>query len=221
MPSATTRPPRTFQPESRFLLTGVGWRGYELMLEIVGDRPIRLTYDRGNLELMSPSIDHERFRVLLGRFIEAVALALDIPCEPVGSPTWRREDVDRGLEPDQCYYIAHADRVAGRGADLLRDGPPDLAVEIDISPSRLDRPGVYAALGIPELWRYDGETFRMERLGPGGNYGPCEASPNLPFLTPVDVTPWLDRANEVGQNAWIREIHAWALAELAPRLGRD
>ena len=96
---ATTVEPRirAFEPERRFLLHGVDWQGYEAMIGIVGDRPIRITYDRGDLELMSPSYDHERFKRLLGRIVETVAEEFRIPYVAAGSTTWRRKAKDRGL----------------------------------------------------------------------------------------------------------------------------
>src|SRR3954454_19090485 len=167
--------PRTSEPEPRIVLRGVGWEGYERMLELVGDRPIRLTYDRGDLELMVPSHDHERYKSLLGRLIETLTLELDLPCDAAGSTTWRKQLEDRGLEPDECYYLANAERVSGRKIDLEVDPPPDLAIEVEISRSALDRMGIYAALGVPEVWRFDGETLRVAQLRADGTYADVAA----------------------------------------------
>src|SRR4051794_17149234 len=104
--------------EQRFVLYEIGWQGYEAILKIVGDRPIRLTYDRGNLELMSPSREHEQFKSLVGRLVEALSEELDIPSLSLGSTTWRREDLDRGLEPDECFYLGdHAEAFQGKAID--------------------------------------------------------------------------------------------------------
>lgn len=206
------------EPESRVLLRGVGWSGYESVLAVVGDRPVRLAYDRGDLELMSPSSDHERLKSLIGRFIEVVTEELDLPCEAAGSTTWRRADLDRGIEPDECYFIARAAAVQGRSIELGRDGPPDLAVEVDLSASRLDRPGIYAALGVGELWRFDGQSVRFELLNAAGRYEPSTVSRNVPELTSADVAHWLDLAATMGQTTWARRVRAWVRDELAGRV---
>jgi len=106
---------RASAPEQRFLLRGVGWEGYEMALKMVGDRRIRITYDRGDLELMSPSLEHEKYRDLLGVFIRHVTFGLRIPCRGAGSTTWRRRAKDRGLEADTCFYLASFPQVRGKG----------------------------------------------------------------------------------------------------------
>jgi Uma2 family endonuclease len=206
---------RPLEPESRVVLHGVGWEGYETMLKLVGDRPVRLTYDRGDLELMVPSLDHERYKSLLGRLIETLTLELDLPCDAAGSTTWRKQLEDRGLEPDECYYLANAERVVGRKVDLSVDPPPDLAIEIEISRSALDRLGIYAALGVPEVWRFDGEALRVEQLQADGTYQEVVVSPSFPFLPLNEVVRWLRLAETMGQTPWLRQFREWVREELA------
>ena len=110
---------------------------------------------------MTTSPIHEIYKHLLGRMVDTIGEELDIPMFGQGSTTFNREDVDRGLEPDECYYIANAGRVADRSQlNLETDPPPDLAIEIEITRNVLDRLGIYAALGVPEVWRFDGEIAR-------------------------------------------------------------
>lgn len=217
---ATVIEPRT-QPaeaERRFLLTDVGWDGYEAILKIVGDRPIRITYDRGDLEFFMPGRPHERYKHLLGRMIVDVTVELEIPCIGAASTTWRRQDLDRGLEPDECFYLASMERIIDKEElDLTIDPPPDLAIEIDISRSSLDRMGIYAALGVPEIWRFDGKTLRVGRLGEEGTYLPCPSSPALPFLPMDEVVRFLRLAEGMDHSRWGREFRAWVRDELAPR----
>lgn len=219
---ATTVEPRTrtWEPETRIVLRRVGWRGYEAMLGIIGDHtPIRITYDRGDMELMSPSTDHERFKMLLDRLILFAALELDIPCDAFASSTWRRRDLERGLEPDQCYYLANSPRIAGKKSiDLDVDPPPDLAVEVEISRSALERMGIYAALRVPEVWRFDGETLRIARLQADGTYTEVDTSVSLPSLSPAEVVRWIGLAEGQSQTAWLRQFRAWVRDELAPRI---
>ena len=115
---------------------------------------------------MTTSQEHEEFGYLLGRVVDILTEELDLPCKCVGRMTWRREVLDRGLEADDCFYLANAPLVRGKKLDLSVDPPPDLAIEVEISRSALDRMGIYAALRVPEIWRYDGETLRVERLQP-------------------------------------------------------
>jgi Uma2 family endonuclease len=218
---ATAAEPRskTLTPEQRVVLRAVGWEGYETILALVGDGHTRLTYDRGDLELMSPSMDHEFLKTRVARLIEALTEELDIPCEGAGSTTWRKRLKECGLEPDECYYLANSGRVIGRKKiDLTIDPPPDLAIEIEISRSALDRMGIYAALGVPEVWRLDGETLRIARLQPDGTYTEVATSPGLPALPPDEVVRWMRLGEDMGQTPWIRQFRAWVRDELAPRL---
>jgi Uma2 family endonuclease len=211
------RAPRVLQGEDRVVIRGVDWEGYEALLRVVGDGHVRITYDGKDTELMAPSADHEDSKKLIGRLIETLTLELGIPCDGLGSTTWRRRVKEKGLEPDECYYLSNAARVQRRRVNLDVDPPPDLAVEVEISRSALDRMGIYAALRIPEVWRYDGQTLRIERLQPDGTYAEVPASAELPMLPPAEVVRWLDRGEAMGQTAWLREFREWVRAELLPR----
>ena len=204
---ATTHPPASAQ---QFLLQGVGWDFYERCLAEFGDRRIRLTYDRGSLEMMSPSSEHEHYRELISRLIGAFTEEMNIPIYSVGSTTWRRKRKKRGLEPDQCYYIQHEPFVRGKKKiDLSVDPPPDLAVEIEITRSALDRVGIYAAIGIPELWRFDGRKLRIGGLTSGGKYVEQQRSLGLPLLPPEVVEALLEQAGHSDETTWIRSFRKW------------
>ena len=211
---------RALEGEQRVVLRGVGWGGYEALLAMIGDGRVRITYDRGDAELMSPSYHHENSKKLLGWMIETVAEELDIDYEAAGSTTWRKEAVDRGLEADECFYFTNLERIREKRnrIDLTVDPPPDLAVEVEISRSALSRMGVYAALGVPEVWRFDGETLVIERLGAGGEYQPVDLSPGLPELTPGEAARWVRLAETTASRVqWNRRFRAWVRAELLPR----
>ncbi|MBV8076797.1 MAG: Uma2 family endonuclease, partial [Planctomycetaceae bacterium] len=122
-------------------------------------------------------------------------------------------------KPDECYYLTNAERVVGRRIDLSVDPPPDLAIEVEISRSALDRIGIYAALGVPEVWRFDGEALRVEQLQADGTYREVAASPGLPFLSSEEVVQWLRLAETMGQTPWLRQFREWVRDELAPRFG--
>ncbi|MBX6316106.1 MAG: Uma2 family endonuclease [Isosphaeraceae bacterium] len=128
------------------MIYDIGWEGYQTLLGLLGDRSIRMTYDRGNLELVAPLIIHERYKKLLGRMVKAITEELDIPAVAAGATTFQREDLDRGLEPDECYYLANAGRLRDtQRIDLTFDPPPDLAIEVEIAASALKRLGIDTA----------------------------------------------------------------------------
>jgi len=134
---------------------------------------------------------------------------LDIPVSSFGSTTWKRRDLAKGLEPDECYYIQSEPLVHGRSdIDLRRDPPPDLAVEIDITRNPLDRPSVYAALGVGELWRYNGKIFQFVRRIRAGKYKSITASASLPFITPAIVDRFVSLLL-LNENAGLREFRDW------------
>jgi Uma2 family endonuclease len=202
----------TIKPDlgQRFILNHVGWDFYSRCLAEIGDRRVRLTYDRGGLEMMSPSSEHERDRELIGRLIGAFTEELNIPIVSVGSTTWRRKRIKRGLEADQCYYIENEPLVRGKKRiNLAVDPPPDLAVEIEITRSAFDRMSIYAAIGIPEVWRFDGQTLKVYRLTPDREYLEQERSTSLPQLRPATIADFLERAEQMDETSWIRLFRKW------------
>ena len=155
---------------SGILLKNISWKTYESLLNEIGEHGgISLTYDRGNLEIMTPSAPHEKSGELLGNFVEVLTDELNVDICSLGSLTCKREDLERGLEPDKCYYIQNEDVVWNKEQiDLNEDPPPDLAIEIDITSSSIDRLELYASLGVtgnifPKLHDFGGID------GPSGN----------------------------------------------------
>ena len=134
--------------DHRVILDDVSWDLYERMLEEIGDGHVRLTYDEGRLQIMSPGPTHERVKKVIARLIEAYSDEVGIAAEGFGSTTFRRKDLKKGLEPDECYYIQNHDAMLAKDElDLTIDPPPDLAVEIDISPPGVARQPIYGAAG--------------------------------------------------------------------------
>ena len=157
------------QSPDRVVLRNISWQTYQsLVKDFESESAIRLTYDRGSLEIRRPLDPHETYKKLIGRLIEAATEELDLEIRSLGSRTCDREDLAKGLEPDQCYYIQNEALVRDvEQIDLAQFPPPDLAVEVDISSSSLDRFSIYTDLGIPEIWRYDGETLTIYGLKEG------------------------------------------------------
>ena len=176
----------------------------------LGESPIRLTYDGSNLEIMSPSRGHEMASRFLGRMIGNMAVELNLPISTGGSTTFQRADLERGLEPDECFWIANEMAVREKlEIDLATDPPPDLAIEIDISPSRLDRPRVYAALRVPEIWRYDGEELNIDLLQADGEYRSSATSLSFPFLPVNELARFLSLVHQSGETECMRIFIRW------------
>jgi len=213
-------PKRALEGEQRVVLRGVGWGGYEALVDMVDEGHVRLACDGEDVELVSPLPPHDEFGRLIGRIITTVTEELGLPCRALGTTTWRRRARERGLEADECFYLANVPNVRGKrnDIDLAVDPPPDLAVEVEITRSAMDRMGIYAALGVPEVWRFDGEALVIEHLQPDGTYAAAAASPGLPMVAPDEVVRWVRLAEETDDHSeWGRRFRAWVRAELLPR----
>src|SRR2546423_3435772 len=177
------------------------------MLHTAGDGRIRVTSDAGIMEVSMPSQRHEQAAQLFGLFVTRLAEELEIPYEPLGMTAWKMPGVAKGLEADQCYYIQHHAVAREKEVlDLETDPPPDLAVEVDITSSSLDRMEIYAEMRVPEVWRYDGRALGMYQLQAGGRYQPCDSSRSFPGVRPVDVERFLELGRTTDKIHWAREL---------------
>ena len=162
-------------------LSGVTWQDYVRLRDIPANRNVRMTYDDGDLELMSPSKLHERIAELLGQLVSAWTQERQIPVQSCGSTTFQRQDRQRGLEPDKCYYIQCEAIVRDREAlDLAVDPPPDLVIEVDVSSLSRRRLAIYAQMGVPEVWLWCSETLRFFLLSEQSQYLATDDSAALP-----------------------------------------
>jgi Uma2 family endonuclease len=214
------------KPENRFVIEGVSWQEYEAMLEWAGDRPLRITYDHGRLELMSPLVSHEQLKKSLGAIVELLLEELGISFCTIGSMTMRRQDLKRGLEPDDCFYIKRFRAVEGRKElDFNVDPPPDLVIEIDITSSSIDRIELYASLKVPEVWRFDGQQLHFLKLSRASKYSPTPLSSMIPGAAATDIGEWLRRSFGNDQLLFRRAFRAWVrktlVAKRRPRDKRD
>jgi Uma2 family endonuclease len=149
---------------------------------------------------------------VIARLIEAYSDASGIDAEGFGSTTFNREELQMGLEPEECYYVAHAADVAAKSElDLEVDPPPDLAVEVDISPPDIAKQPIYAALGVPEIWRYDGRRLIPLRRTADG-YAEMEKSMAFPDLPMDRLNEFLSIGLASGQSAAVRAMREWLLS---------
>jgi Uma2 family endonuclease len=204
--------------ERRFLIRDVGWQGYLDLLRIIDDRPVRVTYDRGDVELMSPLIKHERKKSLLAQIVEILTEELDIPRMSAGATTLKREDIDRGLEADESYYLYDVSRLRDPDElDLLVDPPPDLAIEIEITRSALDRLGIYGALGVSEIWRFDGRNLRILERQADGSYREIPVSRFLPWISIEEIKRFVIEEESRDETRWARRFRQWVREVILPR----
>ena len=205
------------------MIQGVDWAFYEKLVDSIPDGAnLHVDYDGKDLEIMTLSPLHDGEKKLFGQLVEAIAQELEIPYKSAGQTTWKRPEVARGLESHECYAFG-AEKLAAvaavqepRRSKAIADYPnPDLGIEVDISPSKIDRPGIYAALKVSEVWRFDVEREEViiEGLGDDGSFHSVESSNFLPI-----------RATEVrrvgGRRGLKRRESAWgppACRALGPR----
>jgi Uma2 family endonuclease len=191
-------------------LPGVSYSTYEaLVTEIEGRRHLRVTYYHGEMEIMSPTQDHERAKKLIGRMVEVLTEELRISIMSCGSTTFKDQLLDCGLEPDECYYVQNEAQVRGRRVKLGEDPPPDLVLEVDVTTSVLDRFPIYAALGFPEIWQYVDSDLLIHLLQKNGQYAVVQQSAALPMVSVEKLVEHLDRCHETDETTWIRAFRQW------------
>ena len=200
--------------EQKVVLEDVSWQTYEQLLAEFADRSTpRLTYDRGTLEIMSPTARHEELNRNLSLVVTILAAALGLDVRNLGSTTFRREDLARGFEPDSCFYVEHESAVRGKAKiDLAQDPPPDLLIEIDITSGSLDKFSIYRQVGVPEIWRYDGHRLTVHQLA-GDAYRESETSRVFRGVEAADLARLLQESLSRPSTEWLRSLQAWADAQ--------
>ena len=209
--------------EHRILLPNTGWGTYErLLAEREERRSPRFFYNRGVLEILSPSAEHDMTSRVIAALVELLAEEADVDIENAGSTTFKREDLSRGFEPDECFYFgANAGRVreivAGKGNIELDTGDPapDLVVEVDVTSPSLDKLPVYARLGVPEVWRYDGARLVILRLaddagGEEPRYDEASGSAFLPGVRGEVLTRLVAEGLTLDRRVWRRMVRGAA-----------
>jgi Uma2 family endonuclease len=200
----------TSQVEQKVILHNVSWQLYEHLLAEHKDvcNP-RFAYDRGVLEIMVLSFEHEQLNRLIADIFGVLADELAIDYINAGSTTFKREDVARGFEPDTAFYVQHVEEVRGKvRLDPTIDPPPDVVIEVDISSPSLNKLPIFAALGIPEIWRYDNNTLTILRLD-HGDYSAQEESLALAGATRTAISGFIDEGKRLTRSVWLRHVRAW------------
>ena len=202
------------QAEQRIELSGISWQTYETLLDELSDRRLRLTYYHGDLEIMAPSPEHELYKEVLGRFVDTLAEELEISLYPLGSTTFKYPMLS-GAEPDKCFYLKNLLAVKGKKRiNLEQDPPPDLVVEIDITSSSKTRFSVYAELGVPEIWRYDGNSLSIYQLQ-GQEYINCNQSLAFPNLPLTEIARFLQQAGTADYLELVKSFRHWVRSQIS------
>ncbi|MEH2373322.1 Uma2 family endonuclease [Nostoc sp.] len=201
--------------EQRTVLHNISWETFEALLRDTGeDRGSRFAYDCGVLEIMTPLFEHENPKIQFGRFILVLAEELGIELRSAGSTTLKRKISKRGIEPDTCYYIQNELAIRGKQTlDLENDPPPDLAIEIDITSSSVNKLGIYSALGVTELWRYDGQNLKFYQLIEG-QYVECKFSIAFPIVSVSEISRFIEQSKSMGEIALLKSFRAWLREKL-------
>ena len=196
--------------EQRTVLHNISWETFEALLKDTGeDRGSRFAYDCGVLEIMTPLFEHENPKSNFGNFIIALAEELGIEVRSAGSTTLKRKILKRGIEPDTCYYIQNELAIRGKQTlDLETDPPPDLAIEIDITSSSVNKLGIYSALGVTELWRYDGQNLKFYQLIEG-QYVECKFSIAFPIVLVSEISRFIQQSKSMGEITLLKSFRAW------------
>ena len=210
--AAVLDPPRL--ADNRIVLHNISWGTYERLLEELADCSApRLTYDRGELEIMSPTAEHEKVNRTIDRLVSFVAFEMEVEVGDLGSTTFRLEGPNRGFEPDSCFYVQNEPLIRGKDRlDLTVDPPPDLVIEIDITTSSTKKRAILAQFGVPEVWHYDGRQVEILKLVSGA-YVKSEASSVLPFFTAEVLTRLVAESRTLSQLEWMKGVRDWARAQ--------
>ncbi|MDP9193601.1 MAG: Uma2 family endonuclease [Acidobacteriota bacterium] len=132
----------TLSADQIIIFHDVTWEHYEQLLEIRGDKSVpRITYLEGEVEIMSPSKDHEQIKSFIGHLVETWCIDRGIEMTPFGSWTLKEKKKARGAEADECYIFGTEPRER-----------PHLAIEVEWTRGSIDKLQVYRKLGVEEVW---------------------------------------------------------------------
>jgi Uma2 family endonuclease len=197
-------------PASTLILRDISWEEYEELLDALGEaKGLRISYDQGTLQIMTLSTRHEKYARLIDNLVSLFSITMRIKVLCYGSATMKKQDKLRGAEPDSCFYVQNADLV-GRKSDIdfSIDPPPDIVVEVDLGHDSISKFPVYSALGVPEIWRYDGELMTIYHLVQE-RYVTAPASRALPALSTDTLTEFLSRSNNEDQYEVLLAFENW------------
>jgi Uma2 family endonuclease len=199
---------------SEIVLREQTWSDYEEILESVGEASgLRISFDGENIKIITLSTKHEKYVRLIEMLITALSLKTRKKVLHFGSATMKSSRRERGSEPDCCFYVQNAERVAHLDTiDFTRDAPPDIVVEIDIYHASTEKFETYSKLGVPEFWLYDGEQMKIYQLK-DGSYSSVTQSPALPVLSDAVLSEFLNRLKTSDQFEILLDFEKWLVEQ--------
>ena len=214
-----TTPATALEGDQCVVMQGVGWSGYKTLLRVRGERPRpKMIYLDGDVLLTSPSYPHESLKKRLGHFVMEVAISLKIRFIASGSTTFRRQKENGGVEPDESFYLANADRVRGKKRlSVGVDPPPELVIEVVQSYDADDAVEVYRRFRVPEVWVCDGNVLHILAFQTDETYTQVNASVAFPFLSAAEICEWVVRPQTETDAEWGLDLRAWVLDVPLPR----
>lgn len=191
-------------------LDDVSWQDYEQLLDELGDSyAARIFYDEGRMEIMAPTSIHEKNKGVLHTLVAVLRDELDVDIESLGSTTFKLEILNKGAEPDDCFYIRNASLIIGKeDLDLQNDPPPDLVLEVDRSSASLNKFPIYAGLGVPEIWRVYKRTVQIYALEDDA-YKESSVSCAFPFLSVEIISEFLAQGIAEGERKAAKAFRVW------------
>lgn len=206
MAAVLTEPKTQIQIEEHVILSGVSWKTYESLMQEHEDRSVpRFTYNRGCLEIYMPSQKHEEKAVFLEKIVEIFAEENDLEVRNIRSTTFKKDELEKGAEPDGCFYLQSYDKVFGMQKIDLEQFPPDLLLEIDIFSPSIDRLPIYAAFKIPEIWRFQKDEVKIYVFD-GEKYDEAAESLSFPKATSEKLTNLLAESETEKRSAWLKKV---------------
>ena len=198
-------------PGQRTLLQNVSWGTFErLLADHLNASTPRFAFDRGLLEIISPSSKHEEYKQAITLLVEILAAELEMDIRNLGSTTFKRSELERGFEADACFYVQSATAMEGKDEiDPNVDPAPDLVIEIEITSPALNKLPLYAGFQVPEVWRYDGKRLMILELH-GTEYVPSPLSKAFPKASARDISRLAQLGASSKRTVWLRELRNWA-----------
>ena len=194
------------------ILSNVAWATYDEFVQETMDVIVnpRFYYEKGSLLIMPVTAEHESINRSISSLIDILAEEFRINSRSLGSATYQREDIEKGFEPDSCFYFANEPQIrAVKRLDMTIHPAPDLIIEVDITSPSTGRQNIFAAFGVPEIWRYNGAKMRILKLE-NDKYVEISNSLALPKVTTEKLTEFVEKSAALSRLEWIGEVRNWA-----------
>ena len=189
---------------------GVTWEDYEQLLgQVGGASGLRISYDDGTLQVITLSSEHENYVRFIESLMTVIRLKLRINIRSFGSATMKQLKRRKANEADACFYIQTASVIGNKiQINFANDPPPDVAVEVDIHHESGSKLPIYVALGVPEVWLFDGKRLSIHLLH-GNDYLEAPQSQALPILTAQALSDFLIRLPKDGELQTLLAFDEW------------